>query len=178
MARNPRLCGVNSYCSPGFPKPTTRNSTSSGIHLVSAASSQKPAQGRLGPPNHQEPANRLAEAALLQQRSVVRAGSLTANYFFFFSSGFFASGFFASGFFLPSAAASSSSFLPFLMTSGSDDDAPAGAAPSTGVSTTSAFSVTTCEITASAGLSSFIEPVMGIAPARTDWFSASSLTST
>ncbi len=66
-------------------------------------------------------------------------------------------------FFFSSAGAAASSFLPFLMTSGS--------ATVTAAAVSSSVSVVrieiTWEITESAGLISFIEPVSGIYPART-----------
>ena len=67
---------------------------------------------------------------------------------------------------LPSASPSSS-FLPFLMTSGSAGAPSTGtAAASAGAGSASTLMVTTCAITASGGLISFIEPLMAMSDAR------------
>src|ERR1035438_10317806 len=73
---------------------------------------------------------------------------------------------FSAGFSAFSGSAPSSSFLPFLITSGSAGVATSAPASAAGATTSSAFMVTTCAITCSGALSSFIEPLSGISPAR------------
>src|SRR5262245_20574929 len=92
------------------------------------------------------------------------------GYFFFSSFGFLSS-------FFSAVASSPSSFLPFLMTSGSAGVAVAAAAASAGAATSSAFGMITCTSIASPSVTGFHFGLVAMSRTRIPWCSISSLTS-